>query len=305
MKKGILYTIAAYFLWGFIPIFFKAIQDVPATQIMCHRFVWSFFTLAIVILLRHDISRLRGLVTLRILMIYLAAGVLLAINWLTYVWAVINDNVVESSLGYFINPLVSVSLGVIFLRERLRPLQWLPVGLATLGVAYLTISQGQLPWIALVIAFSFGLYGLVKKVAPLNSLHGLTLETAVLFLPALAYLFVEEGRGIGLFAHTTPVVSSLLALSGPITVVPLLFFAGGARRIPLSMLGILQYISPTIQFLLGVLIYHEPFASGRIVGFAIVWLALIIFSIDGYLYQRRVKAAAVLRKLEAEERIIP
>jgi chloramphenicol-sensitive protein RarD len=226
----------------------------------------------------------------RTLAIYLAAAVLLSVNWLVYVWGVNAGFIVETSLGYFINPLVNVLLGVVFLRERLRPWQWVPVGLAAIGVTYLTLSYGSLPWIALTLAFTFGIYGLVKKVAPLNSLHGLTLETGMLFLPAVAYLIVAEVDGQGKFLHTGLVENLLLVLAGLVTTVPLLLFAGAARRIPLSLMGILQYIAPTLQFVLGVLVYHEVFDQTRAIGFGIVWTALVIFWGEGWLTRRATAA---------------
>ncbi len=301
MNKGILYAVAAYAIWGLFPIYFKALQNVPADQILAHRISWAFVALAIYTLARREVRRLRELATPRLILIYFAAGALLAINWGTYVWAVNSGHVVEGSLGYFINPLVSVLLGVIFLREKLRPLQWLPVGLAALGVAYLTFSLGQLPWISLVLAFTFGLYGLVKKLAPLNSMQGLTLETAAVFLPALAFILIQEARGVGSFAHSGATTSLLLALAGPISVLPLIFFASALRLIPLSTAGILQYVSPSMQFLIGVFIYREPFDTQRLIGFSIIWLALFVFSVEGYITQRRAKTAAVIsRQIERQ-----
>jgi chloramphenicol-sensitive protein RarD len=291
MNKGVIYGLAAYFLWGFYPIYFKALHIVPPLQILTHRVVWSFFALLLVLTARKELTRLKNSLTLRIFLIYFAAGVLLAINWGTYVWAVNAGHIVESSLGYFINPLVSVLLGVVVLREKLRPWQWLPVALAALGVLYLTFSYGQLPWISLVLAFSFGIYGLVKKIAPLNSMHGLSVETTAIFIPALIFLFIEEFRGSGSFVHAGPSISLLLALAGPVTVIPLIFFATSARLIPLSTIGILQYVAPTLQFLIGVFIYHEPFTTERLIGFSIIWTALIIFSVESLLHQRHIKAA--------------
>lgn len=286
MKKGILYVLAAYGLWGFFPIYFKTLQAVPAFQIMAHRVVWSFVFLAGIILFRKELKKLIRSITPKIAWLYLIAGVLLAINWVTYVWAVNAGFVVEASLGYFINPLVSVLLGVIFLQERLRPLQWLPVILAAAGVTYLAISMGQLPWIALVLAFSFGFYGLIKKIAPLNSLQGLTLETGAIFIPALGFLLFEQMRGTGSFYNAGVSTSLLLAATGIVTAVPLLFFAAGTRLVPLTTVGLLQYITPSAQFLLGVFLYNEPFTKERAIGFTIIWAALIIFTLEN-LWQRR------------------
>jgi chloramphenicol-sensitive protein RarD len=218
--------------------------------------------------------------------------VLIAINWLTYVWAVGAGFIVETSLGYFINPLLVVLLGVVFLHERLRPLQWLPIGLAAMGVLYLTFAYGSLPWVALTLAFSFGFYGLVKKTAPLGALHGLTLETGILIVPALGFLLYSEFTGTGAFMHTSPLLDVMLVGAGLVTVVPLLMFASAVQRIPLTMIGVLQYVNPTMQFLLGVLIYKEPFDHRRLIGFGVVWVALILFGLEGYLAQRRTKVLA-------------
>ena len=201
MKKGVLFALIGYTIWGFFPLFFKLLHEAPAFQIMAHRVVWSFLLMAAIMLYRREMKALLAAVTWRIFGLYFIAGTLLAINWVTYVWAVNSGFVVESSLGYFINPLVSVLLGVIFLRERLRPLQWLLVILAAAGVTYLTISTGKLPWISLVLALSFGSYGLMKKLTPLGSLQGLTLETAAVFLPAFVFLIFEQTQGVGAFVN--------------------------------------------------------------------------------------------------------
>jgi chloramphenicol-sensitive protein RarD len=220
---------------------------------------------------------------------FLSSAVLLAINWFTYIWGVNHGFIVETSLGYFINPLVNVVLGVFFLRERLRAGQWAAVAMAASGVLYLTISYGALPWIALTLAFSFGLYGFLRKTARLDSLEGLSMETGLLFLPALGYLLYLEAAGQASFGHAGLVPTLLLALAGVATAVPLLFFAIGARLIPLSLLGILQYLAPTIQFLLGVLVYDEPFTLERLVGFGLVWSALLIYTIESIHVRRQRK----------------
>jgi chloramphenicol-sensitive protein RarD len=222
----------------------------------------------------------------RIIGRYVLAAVFVSINWFVYVWAVNQGYIVETSLGYFINPLLSVLMGVIILHERLRPAQWVPIGLAAAGVIYLTILYGSLPWIALTLAFSFGMYGLLKKLAPLGSLYGLTLETGILFVPMLAYLIFAEVHGTGVFLHTDLTSNLLMLGAGPVTVIPLLLFASAARRIPLSTVGILQYITPTMQFLLGVLVYGEAFSSAQFIGFGMVWLALILYTGEN-LWQRR------------------
>ncbi len=293
MNKGVLYGILAYLLWGMIPIYFKLIQSTPALQILGHRIVWSFVLLLGILALRQEWGNFRAAaIHKKTLLVYTAAALLLAVNWGTYVWAVNAGYIVESSLGYFINPLVNVLLGVVFLRERLRPIQWVPIGLAALGVAYMTISYGQLPWIALVLAFSFGLYGLVKKVASLNSLHGLTLETALLFIPALLFLLFAEQQGVGSMGHTTLLINLLLAGTAIVTVLPLLLFGAAVRSIPLSLMGLLQYIAPTCQFLIGVLVYHEPFTQARLIGFSLIWAALIFLWAEGMIMRRRMKLLA-------------
>lgn len=278
MNKGIVYGAASYALWGFFPIYFKFLQAVPAVQIVMHRIVWSFILLLAMVVLRREVRELKAALKGRTLLIYLAAGLLLAVNWLTYIWAINAGFIVEASLGYFINPLVNVLLGTIFLRERLKPVLWLPIGLAAVGVLYLTVSYGRLPWIALALALSFGLYGLVKKLAPLNALHGLSLETVMLFVPAGAYLLVMEKAGTGSFGHMSIGMDLAVAFSGVLTALPLLFFAEAAHMIPLTTMGLIQYISPTFQFLTGVVIYHEPFTQARVIGFSIIWAALILYS---------------------------
>ena len=288
MKKGVLYGIGAYLLWGLFPIYWKWLESVPAIQLISHRIIWSFVLLAIIVFVTQQWKAFRSAVlSPKVILIYLASAIFLSINWLTYVWAINSGYVVESSLGYFINPLLSVLLGVLFLREKLRTWQWVPIGLAAVGVTYVAISYGQFPWIALTLACSFAIYGLIKKTAPLGSLYGLTLETGLLFVPAVAFLLIMEGQGQGAFLHSGSVKDLLMAGAGVVTTIPLLMFASAAQRIPLSMVGVLQYITPTMQFLLGVLVYHEPFNQSHLIGFCIVWLALIIFWAEGFLASRR------------------
>lgn len=292
MNKGVLSAAGAYALWGFFPIYFKAIHAAPADQIVAHRFAWSFLFLIALVLLRRELPALRASLNRRTLLTYLGAGILLVGNWGLYVWGVNSDHVIETSLGYFINPLVSMLLGVIFLKERLRPMQWLAVAMAAAGVLYLTLSFGRPPWIALGLALTFGFYGLIKKLAPLDALPGLALETGSLFVPAVIYLLAAELRGVGSFGHVAPQTNLLIALSGIITAVPLLLFAEGARRVPLSTLGLLQYTTPTLQFLIGVFLYNEPFTSHQLIGFSVIWLALILFSTESLITTRRVGANA-------------
>jgi chloramphenicol-sensitive protein RarD len=287
MNKGILSGIGAYALWGFFPIYWKYLHDVPALQVIGHRIGWSFILLILIILASQQWREFRAAVLQpRVIGIYSIAAILLSVNWLVYVWGVNAGFIVETSLGYFINPLLSVLLGVIFLRERLRPSQWIPVSIAALGVIYLTVIYGRPPWIALSLAFSFGFYGLVKKLAPLGSLHGLTLETGMVFPAALIYLLIVEVNGSGAFLHQSTLIDAFLIGAGVVTTIPLLMFASAARQIPLTVVGLLQYIAPTLQFLIGVFVYKEPFDQSHLIGFGIVWLALVIFWVENYLSRR-------------------
>jgi chloramphenicol-sensitive protein RarD len=287
IDKGLLYAAGAYITWGLFPIYWKWLHHVSAVELIAHRIGWSFIMLMLVLLATRKTADFWSVANKRsVIGIYFIAAILIGGNWLMYVWAVNAGFIVETSLGYFINPLLSVLMGVFFLRERLRPLQWLPVALAAIGVGYLTFIYGRLPWIALTLAFTFGFYGLVKKISPLNSLYGLTLETGILFLPALFYLLFQETNGQAFFLHDGLTTDLLLIGAGLVTTIPLLMFGAAAQRIPLSMIGVMQYIAPTLQFLLGVLVYKEPFSSYQFIGFGIVWLALIIFWVEGYQARR-------------------
>jgi chloramphenicol-sensitive protein RarD len=283
--RGIWYGLAAYAIWGLFPLYWKLIQFVPATQIIAHRIIWSFLLLACVraaaVARRLPRERLMG--SRRIVVLYTAAAMLIAVNWFLYVWAVNHGFILETSLGYFITPLVNVLLGVVILRERMRALQWVAIALAAAGVGYLSIVYGDVPWIAIGLAVSFGTYGLVKKKAPLRSVAGLTLETGLLFLPALVYLTLAESHSTGAFLHSGGSTKLLIAAAGPVTTLPLVLFAAAVQRIPLSTIGILQFIAPTIQFVLGVLVYEEPFSHQQLIGFAFVWAAVIVFAAEGIL----------------------
>lgn len=287
MKKGILYGIGAYVLWGFFPIYWKFLHVVPAVQVIGHRIGWSFAVLLIYILATRQWQEFQSVAfNVKTILIYAGAGILLSINWLIYVWGVNAGFIVETSLGYFINPLLSVLMGVIFLRERLRPRQWIPVVIAAIGVIYLTAVYGRLPWIALSLALSFGLYGLVKKLAPLGSLYGLTLETGIVLPVALIYLVFLQVKGGASFLHQGTTVDLFLIGAGIVTTIPLLMFASAAKQIPLTMVGILQYIAPTLQFMIGVFIYKEPFDQAHLIGFGIVWVALVIFWVENFTANR-------------------
>jgi chloramphenicol-sensitive protein RarD len=290
--RGILYALGAYMLWGILPVYWKALESVSPVQILGHRVVWSFALLAILILQRREaMSLIKALASWRIVLFAALAAGLLGVNWLVYIWGVNNGHIVETSLGYFINPLVSVLLGVLFFKERLRPLQWAAVGLAACGVIYLAIRSGTLPWISLALALTFGFYGLLKKKSPLEALPGLGVEMAFLLLPALGYLLFAQSQGSGAFGHAGAETDLLLIFTGVVTAMPILMFGMAARSIPLSLVGLLQYIAPTCQFLLGVLAYGEPFTHERLIGFSVIWLALLLYWLEGWI--RRRKAAPI------------
>ena len=290
MSRPLWYAVTAYLLWGFFPLYWGLIRHVPTGQAMGHRIVWSAVLLAALVLgsgRRHALSR----VTRRVAGLYAMAAVVIGVNWTIYVWAVNAGFVVETSLGYFILPLINVLLGVVVLRERLRRLQWVAVAIAAAGVAHLTRTYGSPPWIALGLAVTFGAYGLIKKQAPLPPLEGLFLETAILAPIAFLHLVVEQSSGSGLFLRTGTATDLLLIGTGVLTIIPLALFAAAVQRVPLSIVGILQYISPTIQFLIGILVFREAFSRAQFVGFAIVWSAVVLFGIDG-LHARRQTLAA-------------
>jgi chloramphenicol-sensitive protein RarD len=293
MRKGIWHAIGAYFTWGLFPIYWKWLSPISAFQLIGHRIVWSCVLLLGLTALFRQWSALRAAAwNGRVLRIYGLAAVLIGFNWSMYVWAVNAGFIVETSLGYFINPLISVLLGVFVLGEKLRVGQWISIGLAATGVLYLAMGYGSLPWISLSLAFTFGLYGLVKKTAPLGAVPGLALETALLFLPATVYLIYLENEGRGAFLHQGMTTDILLVGAGLVTTLPLLLFASAAQRIPLSLIGLLQYMAPTLQFLLGVFVYREPFSSSQLVGFTIVWIALAFSALEGVWAARvRVEAA--------------
>jgi len=293
MNRGIWYAVGAYTAWGLMPAYWKLLHRVPAVQMISHRVVWSWLLLSVFVVLSRNSSALRAASSdLKVLRTYSVAAVLIAVNWLVFIWAVNAGFIVETSLGYFINPLISVLLGVVVLGERLRPLQLIPIALASTGVLYVSIAHGSVPWIALLLATTFALYGLVKKTAPLGSVYGLTLETGLLLVPAVLYLLYRERAGDGAFLHEGAGFDALLVGAGAITTGPLLMFASAARRIPLLWIGILQYIAPTLSLLLGVLVYGEPFSHDRLIGFGLVWTALALFAIEGVAAHRATFVAA-------------
>jgi chloramphenicol-sensitive protein RarD len=282
MNSGFWYAATAYAVWGLFPMYFKALHDVPPLQVLMHRVVWSLAFLIIVLSVRRHWTWLgQALRTPKVLAGFAASALLLSVNWFVYIWAVGQGRVVDASLGYFITPLVNVMFGLVLLDERLRSVQWSAVALAAAGVAWLAWHSGGLPWVALVLAATFGAYGLLRKTASLGALEGLTMETLLMFPAACAYLGWQYMGGSDAFTGAPLSAQLLLAAAGPITAIPLLMFAAGARRIPLSLLGLLQYIAPTLQFLLGVVLYHEPFGGARLVGFVLIWSGLAVYSLEG------------------------
>lgn len=295
-RRGVLYALGAYLCWGFFPIYWRLLKGVPALEILAHRMTWSLVFLGLLLgLKRHWRWVLPALKDKKTLGTFALSATLLSLNWWLYIWAVNAGFIVETSLGYFINPLVNVLLGVLFLKERLRRAQALAVLVAVGGVLYLTVSYGRLPWIALSLGISFAVYGLLRKTASLGSLEGLSFEAALLSVPAVGFLFWLALNQQGSFGHVDLKTSLLLVGGGVATAVPLLLFAAGARRIPLVTMGILQYLAPSIQLAIGVLLYHEPFDRHRLLGFGLVWLALVLYSGEGlwrWREQRRLVRAA-------------
>lgn len=286
-SRAVWYVGLSYAVWGFFPIYWKALAGISPLQLICHRIVWSFLMLAVMIARSQEFHVLwKAMQSRRTVWIYTVAAITIATNWLIFVWAVGANQIVQISLGYFINPLLSVVLGMVVFHERLRQLQWVSVGIAGAGVLYLTLALDALPWVALSLAASFGTYGLMKKLAPLGPVQGLTFETGILFVPAAAFLIVEELAGRGAFMHADPLRNVLMLSAGPVTTLPLLMFAAGVRRIPLSLVGMLQYINPTLQITIGVMLYQEPFTRIQLVGFGLVWCALVLFAIEGYVTRR-------------------
>ncbi len=280
-RRGYLLGVAAYTAWGFFPLYFRLLRPATAIEILAHRMLWSMVFVALLLAVARRWRFLAGLARRpRVLGGIIVAALLIATNWGVYIYGVNSEHVIETSLGYFIGPLLTVLLGVAVLRERLRRAQWVAVGTGAGAVAVLTVDYGRLPWIALTLALAFGLYGLVKKRLGLPPVEGLFVESAVLALPALAYLGWLASSGRSTFGHISLAHTSLLVLAGAVTAVPLLLFAGAANRIPLTALGLLQYIAPILQLGCGVLILHEPMPPTRLFGFALVWLALVIFTVD-------------------------
>ena len=288
-RRGLLAAATAFTIWGVFPAYWHLLKAVPSMQIMAHRAVWSAVLVVGWLLWRQGWDWWRTIAARpRMLAALALSGAVIAFNWGLYIWAVNAGHVVETSLGYFINPLVTVALGVVVLRERLRRPQWIAVACAAAGVAWLTWSAGSPPWIALGLAGSFALYGLVRKLVPVDAVAGLGVESLFMFLPALAYvLWAEAGHGGGFIGGWSLGTQLLLVFSGVVSAVPLVAFAYGVRRIPLSLVGLLQYIGPTLQLLLGVWFFREPFTAVHALGFGAIWLGLAIFAGEGLWRGRR------------------
>ncbi|MFV2101963.1 EamA family transporter RarD [Micromonospora sp. LOL_024] len=281
LRLGYLHGLGAYLLWGFFPLYFNLLRPAGPVEILAHRVVWSVAFVALLLAALRNIGFLRALLRRpRTLAGIACAATLIAVNWFTYIYGVNSDRVVEAALGYFINPLVVVLLGVLVLHERLRPAQWTALGVGALAVAVLTVDYGRLPYLALTLAFSFGGYSLIKKRLGLPAAEGLFVESAVLALPALAFLGWLAVTGEATFGHVSAGHTALLVLAGALTAIPLLLFAGAANRLPLTVLGMLQYVAPILQLGCGVLIFHEPMPPARLAGFVLVWLALLVFTGD-------------------------
>jgi len=291
-RRGLGYGAAAYLLWGLFPLFWPLLKPAGSLEILAHRVVWSLVVVVVILAVQRRwrwisaILRRPGRLALMG-----AAAVLIAVNWAVYIYGVNSGQIVETSLGYFINPLVTVLLGVIVLRERLRPVQWAALSIGAAAVLILALDYGRVPWIALTLAFSFGAYGLIKKVVSMDAVQGLTVETAALFVPAVAYLLFIGG---GTFGDAGPGHMGLLAAAGLATAIPLLFFGAAARRLPLSTIGLLQYFAPALQFTFGVVVYHEPMPTSRLIGFALVWVALVVLTVDGLANRRGQQPAPLL-----------
>ena len=282
VNKGLLFGVSAYIIWGLLPLYWKLVEEAGAYEILAHRGIWSLLICVSLLALRKQLKSAYEMVrsSRTFSLLFLASG-LLTINWGVYIWSVTVNRVVEAALGYYITPLINVTFGVLLLREKLRPAQWIAVALAAAGVVILTLGYGSLPWIALVLAISWGSYSLIKKSLNLGALETLTLETLFAFLPNLVFLLIIQGNGSAEFGSTWT-ISILLFGAGAATVIPLLLFNGSTTRLPLSTVGLLQYITPTIMFFIGIFINDEDISMTKVLGFAFIWLALAVLSRDLY-----------------------
>lgn len=299
LTSGLGYGIGAYAMWGAFPLYFRLLDSVPSLVVVASRVIWALVMVALIVIIGRHWSKVRSQLNRRTLAWSFLAGVILVGNWTVYVYAVMNDHVVDASLGYFINPLVTVVLAVIVLHESLSKPQWLSIGLALIGVIVIAVSLGALPWIGITLAVTFATYGLIRKMIGMGSLEGLMLESASVFPIAIAYIFIsgEFSRTIDMGWSTV----ALLSLAGPVTVLPLLAFASAANRLPLSVLGMLQYITPTIIFILGVTLYNESMLAGEWFGFIAIWIALGVFSYNVLRTQRksRIRKSAEIEAIDS------
>lgn len=297
-RNGLWIAAASFVLWGLMPLYWHLLKAVPSLQIVVHRIVWSTLLVAAWLFWKQGRGWLRtALARPRAAWMLALSGLLIGFNWSLYIWAVNAGHVVETSLGYFINPLLNVVIGVLFLHERLNRVQWASVALAAMGVLWLTFNYGSFPWIALALALSFGLYGLIRKLLAIDPVAGLGVESVYLLLPALALLVWGEWHGHGVMAAVDNGgwalgLGALLVVSGALTALPLIGFAYAVRRVPLSTVGLMQYLAPTLQFLIGVLVFHETFDRDRAIGFVFIWAALAMFAVDGVRRARRPVALA-------------
>lgn len=291
MLYGLIQVLSAYLMWGLFPLYFNELLSVSALEILSHRIVWSVVFAIVVLIATIGLGWLRDILHKPKTLLYFAvSSILIAVNWGTYIWAVTHNMIIDASLGYFINPLITVLLGALILKERLRIGQWGCIALAFFAVAYLTYCRGHLPLISLVLACSFGLYGLVRKTAPLGSLQGFTLESLFLMPLALVYMgYLAYNQNL-VFLHAPEHINWLLIAAGPITAIPLLLFAAGARKIPYSVLGITQYSSPSIQFLLGVFFFHESFGQEQLITFSLIWTAVALFTVESIRWYQQIKS---------------
>jgi chloramphenicol-sensitive protein RarD len=295
VTRGVVYALTAYLLWGVFPLYFKQVQSVAPLEVLANRMLWSLAFVAALLTVLRGPQWLRELMRSRPPLGWFAPSALaVSVNWLIYIWAVNSGRIVDASLGYFINPLINVLVGALFLHERLMPAHWAAVLLAAAGVAWLTWSAGELPWIGLSLAITWSAYGLLRKRAPLGAMEGLAVETALLAPFAVAYLawlaIREQSVLVDAFGDGRPALVAWLLLAGPITAVPLVFFAAGARRIPFATLGILQYVGPSLQLLIGVRLYGEPFEADKMIAYGAIWIALAVFSVDGVLQWRSARS---------------
>lgn len=290
--SGVLYALAAFGIWGLSPIYFKSLGHVPATEVLAHRVLWATVLLVAVLLLqRRGLELIREFLSWRRVGFYLVTALLVSTNWLIFIWSIQNDRLLEASLGYYINPLVNVLLGTVFLRERLNRWQIVAVALAAASVMNLVLGYGKFPWVALTLAFSFGFYGLLRKKAGMDAILGLTVETLLLVPAALLFLGWLAFQGSAAFAHAGAKTDVLLIFAGVITAVPLVCFLQAARRLQLTTVGLMQYLAPTLNLLLAVLAYYEPFTTAHLITFVCIWIALAIYSFDAFFARHRERAA--------------